>query len=112
MVARWLFLALGIIAVIPVAAPVRVAMADGVHQAAPRRSNVARKKTVYRTVYYYRHDGWCVTNMRRLRNFEHEVSRDGRVSEDEMRIALSLKADLSHVCGRTHLPAGYWERYR
>lgn len=43
--------------------------------------------------------GWCEANAARLRHFERRVLQAGRVSEDEMRIARSLRADLVRNCG-------------
>jgi hypothetical protein len=42
---------------------------------------------------------WCDARASRLREFEHRVRLDGRVSEDELRIAAALRADLAGTCG-------------
>ena len=43
--------------------------------------------------------GWCEEKARRLHDFESRMTRDGRVSRDERRIAENLREDLRHSCG-------------
>ncbi len=89
------------------------AVADGA--APPPRRTVAAKlkpRIVERTVYVYRKNGWCAVNTARLNAFEREVRDIGRVSQDEMRIALSLKADLSEFCGGVRQARSHFDHYR
>ena len=53
--------------------------------------------------------GWCTEKARRLHDFEFRMTRDGRVSRDERRIAENLRADLSRSCGggRWHPDRGW-----
>lgn len=49
-------------------------------------------------VVHRRSYDWCQARSARLREFERRVHRDGRVSQDELRIAAALRADLAATC--------------
>ena len=52
---------------------------------------------------------WCEEKARRLHDFEFRMTRDGRVSRDERRIADGLRDDLRRSCGggRWHPDRGW-----
>lgn len=56
---------------------------------------------------YARPYSWCQAKAARLYDFERRMQADGRVSRDEVRIANSLRADLSASCG-----GGRWNPQR
>lgn len=55
---------------------------------------------------------WCQARTERLRQFERRVRYDGRVSQDELRIANALRTDIAIQCGSRHLVQrrARWER--
>ena len=55
---------------------------------------------------------WCAEKAHRLHEFEFRMTRDGRISRDEARIAESLRFDLQRHCGggRWHPDRGWHYR--